>query len=102
MYKCFECGHMFEEGEEKEYFEPIGECWGDSVCVRRLGCPQCNGDFDEVFPCKICGRYKTTEKNTFCDECTEDVKERYSRLLDNNFTKSELELIDELMEDCEL
>ena len=53
-YKCLECGHIFEEGEEGHYFEN-GECWGAPYSQKIYCCPLCKGDYDVTTPCEICG-----------------------------------------------
>ena len=62
MYKCVECGHIFEQGEEKRWLENRGEYWGQPAYEKMTGCPYCGGDYEETEPCAICG----TE--TLCDE----------------------------------
>ena len=49
MYKCYECDHIFEDGEERIIKEPHGE-------IIKV-CPMCSGSYDEVEPCVICGSY---------------------------------------------
>ena len=55
MYKCVECGHIFEKGEEKHWTESRGEFWGMPASETMTGCPRCGGDFEETQPCVICG-----------------------------------------------
>lgn len=47
MYICSECGHIFEEGEEKRYTESYGE---QLSC-----CPICGGGYVEAVICESCG-----------------------------------------------
>lgn len=55
MYKCVECGHIFEKGEEKQWKESRGEFWGSPANEIMTGCPHCGGDYEETRPCAICG-----------------------------------------------
>lgn len=85
MYKCSECGEIFEE--PKSYSEdrtPGGSFEGGSFIVHFLGCPECSGAFKEVKECSICGEYKFLEDLTdttgmingdcgyCCEQCLED------------------------------
>lgn len=85
MYKCSECGEIFEE--PKRYSEdrmPGGSFEGGSFIEYFLGCPFCSGAFDEVEECEICGEYFTPEELTdtteminggcgrCCEQCIED------------------------------
>ena len=65
FYKCLECGHIFEEGEQKTWKEPHGEI----LC----GCPCCDGGFKETHSCIICGSQNFLEDMTsgVCEECFE-------------------------------
>ena len=63
MFKCFECGHLFELGEEKCYTEMHGESY--------LACPICGGSYEETMTCNYCGgHYHENELyNGLCAEC---------------------------------
>lgn len=63
MYKCLECGHIFEDGEQniiKEDHGLSGGFYEEFAC-----CPVCNGDFVEVFNCDKCN--KVMEKDNLYD-----------------------------------
>ena len=47
FFKCLECGHLFEPGEEARWVEPHGE--------PMTGCPKCRNAFAETTHCSICG-----------------------------------------------
>lgn len=88
MYRCSECGHIFEEGEFKSWIEPHGE--------EMQGCPKCFSSFEEVKPCKVCGSYNHEGLESFCDECKKQIKQKFTDFVDANFTKEERELLNEL------
>ena len=64
MYRCEECGHLFEEGEQKIKVEENGEKW---QC-----CPLCGGDFEEAETCEICGAAAEELHGGVCDECIKE------------------------------
>lgn len=55
MLKCLECGHIFEDGEQRKWKEQIGEFWGQPVYETLIGCPNCGGAYDETKACAVCG-----------------------------------------------
>lgn len=84
MYKCLDCGHVFEE--PKQYSEdrtPGGACEGGSFIEHYTGCPLCSGAYEEAKQCEICGEYfaydeltDTTEYiNGGCGDCCEQCIE---------------------------
>lgn len=79
MFKCLNCGHLFEEGEEKRWEEPIGE-YGDSIVYEEYsGCPLCKENYIETEPCLICGAYfSDNDDYKICKECMEE----YSKNID--------------------
>ena len=74
-YKCLECGHIFEEGEEGHYFEN-GECWGAPYSHKIYCCPLCKGDYDVTTPCEICGSEHLDKElvGGICEECLEEYR----------------------------
>lgn len=75
-FKCLDCGHIFEEGEQARWEEhhPYGMGY---VAEEFSGCPICNGDFEETKQCKICGgEFLEDELNggCVCDDCVEEYK----------------------------
>ena len=60
MYKCTECGHLFEEGEQATWEETHGL---DSPPYEKWsGCPVCKGDYEEVYRCKKCGDWHSDDE----------------------------------------
>lgn len=94
MFKCGECGHVFEAGEERVWTETSGETL--------YGCPMCSGGFQESFPCKICGSHDKDVNDHFCMKCAVNVKNRMEAFLDSEFTKAERELLNEIYDGEEL
>ena len=73
-YRCLECGHIFDEGEETTWNEhhPYGMGY---AAEEFSGCPICKGDFEETKQCKICGgEFLEDELNggDVCDDCIEE------------------------------
>lgn len=100
MYRCFECGHLFEQGEEKRWIEKHG--LSSPPYEEMRGCPNCSGSYFEIEPCKICGSYNHYEDEDFCGECQKKVKNKFEKLLSDNFTKEERILLNELYDGKEL
>jgi hypothetical protein len=73
-YKCLECGHIFEEGEESRWCESRGEFWGTPCSEEMSGCPLCKGEYEETIPCEICGAEHLKDELTcgVCDECIDE------------------------------
>lgn len=94
MYKCNECGHVFEEGEQAEWVETHGFDYGNGE--HWSGCPVCKGAYEEAKPCKICGTYDKDNDEEYCDNCKKDVERRFSAFISEEFTEAERELLNEL------
>ena len=73
MYRCTECGNLFEEGEQATWEETHGL---DSPPYEKWsGCPVCKGDYEEVHQCKKCGEWKYDDElyNGWCEKCLRDT-----------------------------
>lgn len=73
LYKCYECGHIFEEGEQKY----SGDGWNDpKIAV----CPVCGNAFGEAKICPRCGGQFLEDELTegFCENCVNEEIEEYS------------------------
>lgn len=75
-FKCVDCGHIFEEGEQTILKEDMGEFWGSSCSKVISGCPLCGGEYEETKPCAICGSEQLEEdlNGGICDECIDKYK----------------------------
>ena len=95
VYRCEECGHIFEEGEQAVWREDRGEFWGSPCSEEMSGCPICKGAFSEAENCKICGSYENVEDG-FCNACQIDVVKRFTIIINKEFSEEEKELLDNL------
>lgn len=78
-FKCLDCGHIFEEGEQARWEEhhPYGMGY---AAESFSGCPICNGDFEETKQCEICGgEFLEDELNggCVCNECIEEYRKDF-------------------------
>ena len=78
MFKCCECGHLFEDGEQAIWYENQGECHGRIAMEKFGGCPMCKGDYEEVHQCKECDEWHTEDElwGGYCFDC---LKEKCTR-----------------------
>lgn len=75
-FKCLECGHIFEEGEQATWAEhhPYGM---GTASEEFSGCPICKGDFEKTKQCKICGGEFLEDEllgGCVCEDCVEEHK----------------------------
>lgn len=96
MYRCLECGNLFEDGEEVVWEETHGL---DSPPYEKWsGCPLCKGGYKTINPCKICGSYNHDPAEDYCNQCKKDVKKRFADFIEEEFTEEERDLLNELYE----
>lgn len=74
MYKCIECGHIFENPRIIE--ESRGECFGYEAYERIGVCPICGGGYDEGEECGICGNFCLENElhSGVCEKCIDDYR----------------------------
>lgn len=68
MFKCYDCGHVFDDGEPKAVVEPHGE--------KHFVCPVCYSEYDECFPCTDCGKQLFASElysGGLCRDCVIDL-----------------------------
>ena len=73
MYRCCECGNLFEEGEQAVWEETHGL---DSPPYETMsGCPVCRGDYEEVHQCKECGDWHSEDElyGGWCANCLRET-----------------------------
>ena len=73
MYRCENCGNLFEEGEQAVWEETHGL---DSPPYEKWsGCPLCKGDYEEVHQCKKCGDWHTDDElyGGWCENCLRET-----------------------------
>lgn len=90
MYRCKECGHLFEDGEQAEWVEPHGEEWS--------GCPLCKGSYEEAKKCMLCGSYELEDGENVCEPCKDDLRSKVKKFL-SQFNDDEKNIIYELLEE---
>ena len=75
MYRCCDCGNLFEEGEQAVWYENQGECHGVTAMERFSGCPICHGDYEEVHQCKECGDWHSDDElyEGWCEKCLRET-----------------------------
>ena len=75
MYRCENCGHLFEEGEQAVWYENQGECHGVTAIERFSGCPLCHDDYEEVHQCNECGDWHTDDElyDGWCEKCLRET-----------------------------
>lgn len=73
-YKCLDCGHLFEEGEQATWEESRGEFWGIPVKEKMSGCPLCHGSYEQTVPCEHCGSMHLEDElvDGWCEDCIEE------------------------------
>ena len=75
-FVCYDCGHIFEDGEQAHRNENRGEYWGSPCSEDVSCCPLCGGEYAESVPCDICGSEHLEEELSggVCDECIDKYK----------------------------
>lgn len=92
MYRCDECGLLFEE--PRIVREEHGEEYGI--------CPNCGGAYETVYLCKACGEEYTEDE--YCPECLEIVEDMFGQLIErvkaacNSDRDKALEVISDVLE----
>lgn len=73
MYKCIECGAVFEDPATWE--ESRGEYWGFPCTETVRGCPECKGDYEEAFKCRRCDEWCFEDElnDGYCELCYDEL-----------------------------
>lgn len=69
MYRCVECGEVFDEPLVNVRREYLGDFLG---AIREEVCPYCGGAVEEVEECEYCAGYKRKGMD-MCDACHENL-----------------------------
>lgn len=75
MYKCLDCGHIFDDGEQdviREYHREIPGGFYEEFA----GCPICGGDFEETERCEKCGGAFLPDElisGYYCKDCLREA-----------------------------
>ena len=73
MYKCCDCGYVFEEPKNYSEDRTPGYSCESSFMYRYSGCPSCSGNYEEAKECDGCGEYFLQRELDFdanlCEEC---------------------------------
>lgn len=79
-YKCLDCGHIFEEGEQARWSESRGEYWGTHCSEHMSGCPLCKGEYEETVQCAVCGSEHLEDElnGCVCDECIDEYRKDFN------------------------
>lgn len=104
MYKCIDCGHIFDDGEQaasREYHDEIPGGFHEDFA----SCPICGGDFEETVECKKChGEFLPDELigGYYCEEClkaalTVDSFLDFADYADENLGDSDLHTVEHFM-----
>ena len=73
MYRCCECGHLFEDGDQAQWEETHG--FSSPPHEKWDGCPMCNGDYEEIHQCKGCDEWHTENElyDGWCEKCLRET-----------------------------
>lgn len=68
MFRCYECGNLFEDGEQAVWHENYGAEIGGEMFE---GCPVCKGAYEQVYQCDGCGEWHSGDElyHGWCEEC---------------------------------
>ena len=79
-YRCLECGHIFEEGEQARWSESRGEFWGSPCSEEMSGCPLCKGDYEETVKCEVCGSEHLEDElfGGVCEGCIDEYRKDFN------------------------
>lgn len=71
MFKCVECGKVFEEPKTYEEHHPYGMGYATESFAC---CPYCESNFEEAIQCECCGEWflENDLEKGICEECAEN------------------------------
>ena len=95
FYKCLECGHIFEDGEQACWSENRGEFWGVSCSENMSGCPLCKGKYEETVQCAVCGSEHLPDElfGGVCEDCIDEYRKDFNSCYEfSSGEKTEIEI----------
>lgn len=78
-FQCLDCDSVFEECEISRVEESRGEYCG-ALCFETVPrCPYCNGEYEKLFQCEMCGEWHFEEDvfSGVCENCIEAHEHDY-------------------------
>lgn len=71
MYKCLDCGEIFEEPASVRETHGFTDGFAETFYM----CPHCNGDYEEAKQCKECGDWHTEGElyDGWCEKCLRET-----------------------------
>ncbi|MBS6476094.1 MAG: hypothetical protein KH354_09025 [Clostridiales bacterium] len=96
MYICEDCKAMFNTPEMAANVLTHGDNGIDDIGYTYI-CPKCRSEFiSEAARCPVCGDYKEAmELCGCCEACESKLRRRFKKLLEDNFTAKEIEILNE-------
>lgn len=74
-YVCLDCGHIFEDGEERRYDDILDVIDGVPYAEPSACCPICGGQYEDASICRKCGGAFAPDKvvgDLYCRECLDE------------------------------
>lgn len=104
MFKCANCGHIFDDGEAKvtrEYHDEIPGGFYEEF----TSCPVCGGDYEETYHCEKCGGeflWSELRGAYYCEDCLKDALTvdsflEFAKYADGNSGESEVHTVEHFM-----
>ena len=108
-YRCYACGHVFEDGEQARWSESRGEFCGAYCAEEMSGCPVCRSKYyGEITKCAICGEEHSEDElnGGVCDECINARRKDFTMCYRVSMMQSEKiyinSLLASLFEPCDI
>ena len=98
MYICNDCGEQFEA--PATYIEAYTDGGNALASGYGLRCPECRSeDIDALEKCHLCGEYaEELNINGCCEACESALRKKLSELLHANFTRDEIEVLNDSLD----
>jgi hypothetical protein len=103
IYRCRDCGEVFDEDEIVTHTGYLSEAWGRPIYETVSESPCCGGSYEEAKKCSICGQYEDMEcGDKWCANCYTDIIKTFNQLMIDNFTEEAMNMLRELIDNGEL